>query len=428
MDGLCFSNHTPTPGLTEYAKAIEPVQVLDGSTHEKVLIINRYDFITLDHLQCKWSIVGDGFKGERKEVSVPKGIKPGTTAAIFISEAAPEDISGESYLEVSFSLKKPTSWAEAGHEVAWGQVPIKLPHRVVAPLRGSRPLQVTKISPSTLEVVGMKRRWRFDMVHGFLESWVGESNQETFHQQLNMDFYRAVTDNERNNDGWEWRNQRLHQTTPHLQSFETSINNESNTVTVIAKHRIAPPVLQWSVETTTTYTIHDNSISIHVHGNPWGLRLPRTFARIGLTLTFKSNITSCNWFGRGPGESYSDSKQAQRFGNWSMPINDLYTPYEYPQESGNRTDVRWVEFGGEAGKIRASFGDQEGCSFSASHYTTRDLDECTHPFELEKRRKDEVIVRLDWAHQGLGTGSCGPKVLPAYELLSKPFEFDLHLE
>ncbi len=73
MDGLLFSDHTPTPGLIEYAKAIEPVQVL-GGTKDKVRIINRYDHTTLDHLKCEWSIIGDGFKKTGQEVKIPKGM------------------------------------------------------------------------------------------------------------------------------------------------------------------------------------------------------------------------------------------------------------------------------------------------------------------------------------------------------------------
>lgn len=54
MDGVVFSDHTPSPGLTEYAKAIEPVQVLEFDGNSKVGIVNRYDFIGLEHLDCKW--------------------------------------------------------------------------------------------------------------------------------------------------------------------------------------------------------------------------------------------------------------------------------------------------------------------------------------------------------------------------------------
>lgn len=118
-----------------------------------------------------------------------------------------------------------------------------------------------------------------------------------------------------------------------------------------------------------------------------------------------------------------------------MPIDGLWVPYEYPQESGNRTDVRHVMFSGppvpsgERVEAKASFGLQEGCSFSASHYAVEDVDAARHPFELErKRRDDEIVVRLDWRHMGLGTGSCGPDCLPEYELRSQDFEFDLWLE
>jgi beta-galactosidase len=75
MDGLCFSNHTPTPGLIEYKKAIEPVQTL-GRHLNNVTIINRYDFISLDHLKCRWSLLADGAKIVGDEVEIPKGKSP----------------------------------------------------------------------------------------------------------------------------------------------------------------------------------------------------------------------------------------------------------------------------------------------------------------------------------------------------------------
>lgn len=72
MDGLCFANHTPTPGLTEYRKAIEPVQTL-SITGNKVTIINRYDFVSLEHLKCTWRVVADGLVIEGNEIDIPKG-------------------------------------------------------------------------------------------------------------------------------------------------------------------------------------------------------------------------------------------------------------------------------------------------------------------------------------------------------------------
>ena len=54
LDGLCFSNHTPTPGLAELKKVFEPVHVeLEGSD---MLITNRYDFLETRHLNIYWKV------------------------------------------------------------------------------------------------------------------------------------------------------------------------------------------------------------------------------------------------------------------------------------------------------------------------------------------------------------------------------------
>jgi beta-galactosidase len=77
MDGLCLSNHTPGPGLIEYKKAIEPVQTLGVEKGDKVRIVNRYDFVTLDHLECWWSIVSDNANiTPYQRVAIPKGKVP----------------------------------------------------------------------------------------------------------------------------------------------------------------------------------------------------------------------------------------------------------------------------------------------------------------------------------------------------------------
>lgn len=111
----------------------------------------------------------------------------------------------------------------------------------------------------------------------------------------------------------------------------------------------------------------------------------------------------------------------------------MWHDYEFPQENGNRADVSWVElrktWGGEdeGRTLRARFGDFEGASFTVSRFKTEDVDEAKHPFELwKKTREGDVLVRLDWHHQGLGTGSCGPSTAPGYQLKTAR-EFDVEV-
>jgi beta-galactosidase len=140
---------------------------------------------------------------------------------------------------------------------------------------------------------------------------------------------------------------------------------------------------------------------------------------------------------------------AQRFGNWEADDEKdgqggrgLWTGYEWPQEGGHRTDVRWVEFsasGDEKGeengegkksgdKLKATFGAEQGCGFTANHFETKDLAECTHDYELQKRKNEGWVVRLDWRQHGIGSGSCGPTPTEQYVLRAKDFEFEVVLE
>ncbi|KAG7130368.1 Evolved beta-galactosidase subunit alpha like protein [Verticillium longisporum] len=449
MDGLCFSDHTPTPGLVEYKKAIEPVQVL-GLDGDEVTVINRYDFLTLDHLTCHAHFLTENRRFAEISIAIPKGVKPHTKAMIKIPRPSEFYVAAgkEAFLNLRFSLQEPTAWAPAGHEVAWGDIQIGQPDSLTSSLQhlSMKPSTtllptITQESSKFLSITSSSglTTWGFDLHKGTLTS-ITRGDQPKLNlltSPITLDFYRALTDNDRGGRfGWEWRDRRLHQTQAHVRSAEWRETKHSLEVTVHA--RIAPPVLAWGVDTTTTFSFRGEACHIKIKGTPRGLRLPGTFARIGLTLGL-AGVDEVEWFGRGPGESYRDKKMSQRFGTWRRGVDALFTDYEFPQDGGNRTDVRWVKFkqllsgggggGGDPGTLlTARFGDLEGASFSAMHYTTADLDECQHPYELHKRRRDDTIVRLDWAHHGLGTGSCGPATLPQYELRSEDFSYELLLE
>lgn len=243
-----------------------------------------------------------------------------------------------------------------------------------------------------------------------------------------LTFSRAHTDNDCR-IGVEWKSKYVHLMKSYTKSCTWS--STPSTVTIKVSQRIAPPVLEWSVDAEFTYQFFNDTVVISVTGTPQGQNLPKTFPRIGLEMELVKDFNSCSYFGRGPGEGYTDKKLSQDFGTHTLPIEELHTPYEFPQENGNRTDVRWVKFldnhKGNVG-LRARFVNKpRGFDFAASHYRCEDLEKAQHPYELEKCRRSEVVVRLDEAHMGLGSASCGPGVLPQYALESKPFKFEVIL-
>jgi beta-galactosidase len=438
MDGLIFSNHQPSPALIEYKKAIEPVFVVSGGLSE-VKIVNRYDTISLDHLKCVWSLIGDGFQSSEKDVSIPIGILPSHETTIHLPNLDTSHLRTESYLQLRFLLKEPAIWGPKDHEVAWDQINIVAATKLKQSLSPPNHPPAIEKTKTSLKISGISSTWEINLISGTLSSWKKESF-ELIHAGPIMDFYRAPTDNDSPgpqtdnlspSDGANWRQKRLHQTKEALRLITWGVQDDLAIVTV--QKRVAPPVLEWSIDTKTTYTFNNSSVLIKVNGVPQGINLPTTLARIGLTMSLNPEITTASWFGRGPGESYRDKKLSQRFGNWTSSIDDLFTDYEYPQESANRTDIRWVALSGlETAKtvntLKASFGNQVGCSFMASHYKTDAIEKAKHPYELHKEARPEVVLRLDWQHHGLGTGSCGPKTMEKYSLFTKPFQYEVLLE
>ncbi|KAK3316210.1 glycoside hydrolase family 2 protein [Apodospora peruviana] len=434
LDGLCFSDHTPTPGLTEYKKAIEPVQTLALEDGNKVRIINRYDFIKLDHLRCKWWIVADGSEISGGGVEIPKDIQPHKEALITI-DGLPESYAPDAHLNLEFSLAEQTSWADAGHVIATGQLQLTRPTSLqllqLRLLPRNRFIHQSIIdadkNPSKLYISGLQGSvWEFDTTIGALSSWRRPSDKDTniLASPLDFSLHRAITDNDRGCDfGKNWVDRRLHQAKTHMTQIQWS--DEGGVAEIVVQARIAPPAVNWALETTTTYRFvtgaggKDDIVSIRVHAHPTGLNLPRAWGRFGLVTRLKS-CERVKWFGRGPGESYRDSKLSQLVGAYEAGVNELFIDYEFPQDNGNRTDVRWVEFlGGEKKRLlRARYGELEGASFQAQRYTVADIDEAKHPYELHKKALPEgqVEVHLDWMHHGLGTGSCGPETLEEYTL------------
>ena len=444
MDGLLFSDHTPGPGLLEYSKAIEPVQMLEG-TREHFTVINRYDFTTLDHLICVWSLVGDGgpVKDSPKELPIPPNIQPGQTATLKLPKLNLEHFPGETYLNIRFLQRSATNALPTNHEVANGQIlvkPAKPPSLPPPPPNSSSPtVTLTRPTPTTLTFHGPAshppKSFTFSLLTGTLTSFL-KSHTELLTTGPTLSFYRPLTDNDRPADGATWLTSRLHQLT-HQTRSATWTTTPSPTLTI--QSRIAPPTLEWAIHATTTYTLTPSG-TLHVAVSappPTGSSFPPTFARIGLSMTLRSAAEQpVTWFGRGPGASYRDMKHSQLISTHTLPLPDLWTPFEFPQEAGNRTDVRWVRVGAEGAStaltVRRVDAGEDGqrnlFSFMASRYRPEDVDAATHPHELKEMGGGDVVLRLDAEHHGLGTGSCGPKTREEYACVAGGFGFEFEIE
>jgi beta-galactosidase len=173
------------------------------------------------------------------------------------------------------------------------------------------------------------------------------------------------------------------------------------------------------LRTTYTWSPAGDGLLLRVDVEPegeWTVPLPR----LGLRLSLPAALERVEWFGRGPGEAYPDTRLAARVGRFAASVDELQTPYVRPQENGARTEVRWATLTDASGAGLRVEG-RPHLELTARRWTTEDLDAATHTPELVPR--DRVWVNLDHAEQGIGSASCGPGVLPAYRLEPRPASF-----
>jgi beta-galactosidase len=231
-----------------------------------------------------------------------------------------------------------------------------------------------------------------------------------------LDVWRAPIDNERYGPDpleTQWRRIGLDRMTHRLLGIENQDDE------LVIRTRVAPAALDLALLTTYRWSATDDGIRLAVLVEPqgeWTVPLPR----LGVRLALPAGFDTVEWFGGGPGEAYPDSTLASRIGLYTASVDDLQTPYVYPQENGNRRDVRRVELTAANGQ-NVRFDGEPTLNFTARRWTSEDLDQARHTSEL--RPRDAVFVNLDAAQHGVGSNACGPGVLPPYVLTAAPTTF-----
>jgi len=437
-DGLVFPDKTPSPGLIELKQVIAPVRCEPADLKKgTITVYNDYDFISLEHLIAVWSVTENG-RPVQSGTLAPIKINAHRKGLVTIPYTLPVRPApgAEYFVEIRFLLGTAANWAPAGHEVCFAQ--FKLPVKSPALCLNLSGTVSADQSDNEIVVAANGAEFVYDKINGLISSWKQNGVQLLLPgkgPQLN--FWRPPTDND-NDRNWmakEWRSCGWDKMVS--RAFDTTVKRTKDGILVTTPVRIQPYGVFMSHGFDCKYSWlfrPDGSVVADIYGVftqpmksdifPYKLEI-YNLPRVGVEFMIPQDFSHAAWFGLGPGEAYSDSRQAQRVGFYKKSVDELFTNYMRPQENGNRHEVRRmaaynVKMAGFLVSGRPLF------DFGLSRYATDAITKAGHPHELKPA--DGLSCHIDWKQCGLGSGSCGPKPQEQYQIPYDRFAFSFAMK
>ncbi|WP_082101727.1 glycoside hydrolase family 2 TIM barrel-domain containing protein [Demequina rhizosphaerae] len=373
-DGLVGADGDPHPAMAEVAWVHRPVETrLDGAD---LTVRNRRFFTSTDDLEATWILVANG-DAIATGVFYDLVLGPGEERTLPLPHAVPPR--GDVRLTVEWRLRRSTWFANAHHVVSRDQVVV-------------RDDAASRRPPAPRAGIGEFARTRLASIAESAEPAVWRAATDNDGIKLRLESHRALGLGDATLGRWT-----------------------SAGIDVVPADRLV-------AHSVTRKDDGDRIVLRHTFDVPDELSdLPR----IGVRFELDARYTVMRWCGRGPHENYADRKSSAVVGTWTSGIESC--PYLVPQEFGLRTDTTWLELIDDANgeRIRIT-GLGAPFSWSATRYRAEDLFAAPHSSDL--READRLIVHLDAAHRGVGTGACGPDVLEQYRIGTGRFVLEYALE
>lgn len=425
IDGLIMPDRTPSPGLYEYKKVIEPITTTAVDIQKGIInLLSRYDFANLDRFNLVYKVMEDDVILQTGFMAVPsiearanKDITlPYDLSAIKVKPGA------HYYVNISYQLREDTSYASSGHELATAQFELPLYKEGIV-VRPEGILNVEK-EHTTLHVKGANFSLDFNLVNGNLMNIVRDGMQ-VLSKGPRLTLWRAPISNDMEIIDKLKKVYFLH--LEHEVVMNIDYYMEGNILKVEVDTINSTTNSAWHFKTKYVYTVcPSGDILIDVEGTPSGRvdLAPDMLPRIGVSMHLDKSMEHVRYFGMGPGENYADSKEAAQMGLYANTVDGLFTNYVIPQENGNHMGCKWVSMTNDRGM--GLLASTEGnFNFSASWYEDKDLDDAKHTCDLVKR--DYIVFNVDYKQNALGTNSCGQWQLDKYRAKFEDFKLSFRL-
>lgn len=381
---------------------------------------NKNLFVNTDKYNCVAILLADGEEVieteelvsveplSKEEFDIPEEI----IEYMNLAREAKGEAAPEFSIIISFRLKSDELWADAGHEVAFGQRIFK---KEVKKYTCDKKLEFIR-GNNNCGIRGENFSAIFSYVQQGIVSYVYGGVEMLPIVSPLPNFWRAPVENDYGNmmpqrySQWKIasmyvstkKEARFEDSTPKVELLENSIS---------LKYTYYMPTTPASSCEVTYKVFGDGTIETVLSYDcvPELGDMPE----FGMIFKLDADYDNVKWYGLGEAETYSDRKRGGKIGIYSNKVEDNMAKYLVPQECGNKCDVRWATVTDRKGRGIMFTGD-EMC-FNVLPYTPHEIENALHAYELPQVHY--TVVRVAEAQMGVaGDDSWGSKTHPEYLL------------
>ena len=426
-NGLISPDRVPNPHMYEVGYFYQNIWAdLKDAASGAVEVYNENFFRDLSNYAMEWELLKDG-----------KPVRRGSVQNLDVAPHARKnynipygktDGSAEWLLNISFTLKESEPLLPAGFVAAKKQIALS---GYEATEFGIRNVEINNM-PVTLPTIDDSDRNYIPVTgdnfciliarrSGYIVSYKVDGTEMLAEgASITPNFWRAPTDNDFG-AGLQrrfavWKN-------PQIRLVSLNSEMADGLAVVTAEYQI-PDVngklsLQYRINNAGAVEVTQNLVADKE------TKASNMF-RFGMQIPMPESFERIVYYGRGPGENYSDRKYVTDLGIYDQTVTEQFYPYIRPQENGTKTDIRWWKILSPSGKGLMVTSEQP-FSASALHYTVESLDEGMvkqqgHSQEVEPAHLTNLLV--DKVQMGLGcVNSWGAVPLQEYMLPYQDYEF-----
>lgn len=391
VDGLMYPDGTPHTGALCMKNVYSPVRTIKKDN--KFIIFNRQDFLDTSDIKIEWRVFNNGIL--KQEGVFDKNILP------------------KSWMEFDPKIKisenddicLTMTYTSITHKRVVGEDCLIL-QTALAPIKLSESCKMIN-SGENLRVSFEGGSVSLNLKTGMLASYKIDGTQffnvRSFRNDGLTGFvgnvYRAPIDNY-NNKNNEWKKlglDKLKVVLKHI-DYKENLGEINTTHSFMAGNK---ELMKYH----THYVIGQKG-DIKIESVLTGKKKEIDLPKFGYSVEMTADFNNLEYYGLGDTENYSDLNSQAKLGIFKTTTDKMLQPYIRPQDSGNRSEVRWAKITNDNGVGLEFIAENKPFNFNVIKTTLDSLQNAKHIEDINIMNFNNV--NIDGFVRGIGSNSCGP--------------------